>query len=98
MTNTLRGLVKQYGKLSFTRVMDAGHAVSAYAPETVYRIFQCAMFGSDAATGKTLARPCYHTTGPTDSWRNTMPRQLPETCMVEGKFQAVNPWAATGLT
>ena len=97
--NALRGLVKQYGQLSFSRVMDSGHAVSSYAPETVYRIFQRAMFGKDVATGKLPAGPNYHTTGPTDSWgwRNTMPNQLPETCMVEGKFQAVNPWAATGL-
>jgi hypothetical protein len=37
------GLVKQYGNLSFSRVFKAGHSVSAYQPETVYRVFMRAM-------------------------------------------------------
>lgn len=89
-------LVKQYGQLSFSRVLDSGHAVSAYAPEAVYRIFMRSMFDSDIATGKTHIGPEYHTTGPTDSWewRNILPEQLPETCMVGGNFTAMNPWDA----
>jgi hypothetical protein len=35
------GVVKQAGLLSFTRVFDAGHSVSAYAPETVSRLAPC---------------------------------------------------------
>lgn len=90
------GVVKQYGKLSFSRIFDAGHAVSAYAPEAVYRVFMRSMFGEDVATGERMVDEDYHTTGPTDSWRwrNKLPQSLPETCMVEGNFTRVNPWAA----
>lgn len=92
----LGGVVKQYGRLSFSRVFDAGHAVSAYAPEAVYRIFMRSMFGKDVATGGQVAGCGYRTTGPTDSlgWRNRLPEDLPQTCMVAGQFQAVNPWEA----
>ena len=89
------GVVKQYGQLSFSRIFDAGHAVSAYAPEAVYSIFQRAMFGKDIVSGECAAGPDYHTKGPTDSWgwRNKLPEPAPQSCMVAGEFQAVNPWA-----
>ncbi|KAK4159534.1 Alpha/Beta hydrolase protein [Cladorrhinum sp. PSN259] len=46
------GKVRQYGRgLSFSRVYQAGHSVSAYQPETVYRIFERAMGRKDVATG-----------------------------------------------
>ncbi|KAJ9609979.1 hypothetical protein H2200_006309 [Cladophialophora chaetospira] len=90
-----QGVVKQFGLLSFSRVFDAGHAVNAYAPEAVYRIFERAMSGKDIATGsKPAIAVGYHTTGPTDSWswRNTLPADVPHTCMVEGNWTATNPW------
>jgi hypothetical protein len=93
----LRAVVKQYGRLSFSRVLDSGHAVSSYAPETVYRIFQRSMMGMDVVTGKRNAVGTgYHTTGPRDSWswRNKLPASVPQTCMVEGQFQKRNPWAS----
>ncbi len=92
-----RGVVKQFGLLSFSRVFDAGHAVNAYKPEATYRIFERAMFGKDIATGSESAIGVgYHTTGPTDSWgwRNTLPVDVPHTCMIEGKWTATNPWEA----
>jgi hypothetical protein len=95
------GLVKQYGLLSLSRIFDSGHSVSAYAPEAVYRVFQRAMFGKDVATGKVPAIGVgYHTTGPTTSWswRNTLPADVPHTCMVEGKWTETNPWDAVNTT
>lgn len=85
----------QFGKLSFTRVFDAVHAVSASQPETVYRIFMRSMLGTDVATGKKQVGDLYSTKGPKDSlkWRNVLPKS-PESCMVEGKFQDVNVWTS----
>jgi carboxypeptidase D len=92
-----QGVVKQYGLLSFSRILDAGHSVNAYAPEAIYRVFQRAMFGVDVATGtKQAVGVGYHTTGPKDSWgwRNKLPADVPHTCMVEGKWTESNPWDA----
>lgn len=88
-------LVKQHSRFSFSRVLDSGHSVSAYAPETVYRIFQRTMDGLDVSTGTESVDDGYHTEGPTTSWQwtNTLPKNTPETCMVEGRFQDTNPWA-----
>lgn len=85
----------QFGKLSFTRVFNAGHAVSAFQPETIYRIFMRSMFGTDVATGKKQLGDLYATKGPKNAlqWRNVLPKS-PESCMVEGKFQDVNVWTA----
>ncbi|UPX19027.1 Carboxypeptidase D [Ascochyta rabiei] len=45
------GLVRQHGSVSFSRVFNAGHAVGAYQPETVFHIFDRVMFDRDVATG-----------------------------------------------
>ncbi|KIX03055.1 uncharacterized protein Z518_06605 [Rhinocladiella mackenziei CBS 650.93] len=97
--DTHGGVVKQYGQLSFTRVFDSGHSLSAYAPETVFRVFNRTMYGKDVATGSTVIGPDYHTTGPTDSWgwRNKMPKVFQNTCIVEGKFRPSNPWPITAV-
>ncbi|KAJ9628173.1 hypothetical protein H2204_009433 [Knufia peltigerae] len=94
--NAKTGVVKQFGQLSFTRVFDSGHSVSAYAPEAVFRVFNRTTFGKDVVSGQKVVGDDYHTTGPTDSWgwRNKMPPPIQDTCMVEGKFLSVNPWAA----
>ncbi|KIW32326.1 uncharacterized protein PV07_03880 [Cladophialophora immunda] len=94
------GLVKQFGALSFSRILDAGHSVSAYAPEAVYRVFERVMFGRDVATGSRSVGATYRTTGPADSWgwRNTLPANVPRTCMVEGEFTPTNPWGAISLS
>ena len=89
-------VVKQYERFSFSRVFDAGHAVSAYAPETVYRIFERTVLGLDAVTGKERIGPGYTTTGPATSWqwRNEYPSSPPETCILQGRFTEKNPWTA----
>jgi hypothetical protein len=91
-----QGVVKQFGLLSFARIFDSGHAVSAYAPEAVSRVFDRTMAGKDVETGtKKAVGVGYHTTGPTNAWhwRNTIPK-VPKTCMVEGNWTKVNPWDA----
>jgi hypothetical protein len=63
------GLVRQHNKISFTRVFDAGHAVGAFQPETVSRIFDRVMFDKDVATGDELVSSNYSTSGPMDVFR-----------------------------
>lgn len=46
------GLVREVGKLSFSRVFLAGHSTGGYQPQTVAQIFYRAMFGKDVATGQ----------------------------------------------
>ncbi|KAK7757545.1 hypothetical protein SLS62_000560 [Diatrype stigma] len=46
------GLTRQLGRLSFTRVFQAGHMVPAYAPAAAHAIFARAVGGWDVATGK----------------------------------------------
>ncbi|KAH8168907.1 serine carboxypeptidase domain-containing protein [Sarocladium implicatum] len=60
------GLVREVGKLSFSRVFLAGHSTGGYQPETVAKIFYRAMFGKDVATGEiNLAeQDSYATKGP----------------------------------
>jgi len=72
--------------VTFARVFDAGHAVSAYQPETVFQIFNRVMFDKDAATGQfsTLgsisatssnSTTSYSTTGSSSAWsfKNKLP-------------------------
>ena len=66
------GVVRQHGNLSFSRVFDAGHDVSWYQPETVYTIFNRAMFDTDVATGRFPTNGVgnnYTTSGPLSSWQ-----------------------------
>lgn len=81
------GVVRQHGKFSFARVFESGHSVSAYQPETVYRIFQRSMFGQDVATGKDVAGKLYSSKGPASSFgiKNKLPKS-PSGCIVEGEF------------
>ncbi|KAF2734906.1 alpha/beta-hydrolase [Polyplosphaeria fusca] len=76
------GVVRQYEGFSFSRVFEAGHAVSYSQPETVYQIFNRAMFSNDVATGQkdTSEGTRFQTSGPGDAWgwKNAMP-PMPET-------------------
>jgi Serine carboxypeptidase len=80
------GLVRQHGNMSFSRVFEAGHGVTAYQPETVYRIFQRAMFGRDIATGNVIIGPKsnYSSTGPAYSLelKNSVPDSPPPVCFL----------------
>jgi carboxypeptidase C (cathepsin A) len=49
------GVVRQYDGFSFSRVFEAGHAVSGFQPETSYNIFNRVMFRQDVATGTQTA-------------------------------------------
>ncbi|KAF2034063.1 alpha/beta-hydrolase [Setomelanomma holmii] len=64
------GVVRQHDKVSFSRVFEAGHAVGAYQPETVSKIFDRVMLNKDVATGKvnTVGNSSYSTTGPQSSF------------------------------
>lgn len=92
----LPAVVKQYDTFSFSRVLGAGHSVSAYAPETVYRIFERTIKGVDVVTGTKAVGSGYSTTGPRTSWgwRNVLPDSLRSTCMVEGQWAPTNAWSA----
>lgn len=43
--------MRQAGKLSFSRVIQAGQGVPYYQPETALAIFNRVMFGADVANG-----------------------------------------------
>ncbi|KAJ3535792.1 hypothetical protein NM208_g6987 [Fusarium decemcellulare] len=62
------GLVREHGNLSFSRIFQAGHSVSAYQPETMYRVFERALSRRDVATGEILLshNTSYATDGPLD--------------------------------
>lgn len=78
------GVVKQHGNLSFERVFDSGHDAAAYQPETVFRIFDRAIFNHDIATGRadTSGNCSYTTQGPLSAfgWKNTLPPSPPPAC------------------
>lgn len=80
------GVVRQHNGISFSRVFDAGHAVGAYQPETVSRIFDRVMFDRDVATGLTdtcgEGNASYSSTGPADSFhiKNVLPAQRENEC------------------
>ncbi|KAK7192631.1 hypothetical protein DPSP01_006571 [Paraphaeosphaeria sporulosa] len=61
------GLVRQAGKLSFSRVFQAGHEVPYYQPETALAIFNRVMFGADVATG-TVEAEGYVSAGEVSAW------------------------------
>ncbi|KAF4462693.1 serine-type carboxypeptidase Z precursor [Fusarium albosuccineum] len=62
------GLVREHGNLSFSRIFQAGHGVSAYQPETMYRVFERALSRRDVATGEVVLsqNTSYATEGPLD--------------------------------
>ncbi|KAH7324232.1 Alpha/Beta hydrolase protein [Stachybotrys elegans] len=80
------GLVREQGKLSFSRIFQAGHGVAGYQPETLSRVFDRAMFGRDVATGNVdlSQRRDYATRGPSTVYDvlNTAPEAIENTCLV----------------
>jgi hypothetical protein len=91
------GVVRQHNKVSFSRVFEAGHAVGAFQPETVSKIFDRVMFDRDVATGgiDTLDGP-YSSTGPESSFgiKNKLPLSPKSQCYV---WDAVNTCTADEL-
>ncbi|KAH8728155.1 Alpha/Beta hydrolase protein [Phaeosphaeriaceae sp. PMI808] len=78
------GVVRQHNKISFSRVFDAGHAVGAFQPETVSKIFDRVMFDKDVATGSltTNGNSSYSSTGPASSFgiKNELPPSPKSEC------------------
>ncbi|KAH7071608.1 Alpha/Beta hydrolase protein [Paraphoma chrysanthemicola] len=78
------GVVRQHEKISFSRIFDAGHAVGAYQPETVSRIFDRVMFDQDVATGRVdiTGSSSYSSTGPQSSFgmKNSSPPSPENEC------------------
>jgi hypothetical protein len=75
----VRGVTRQVGNLSFTRVFQAGHEVPSYQPAAAYAIFQRAMFNRDVATGLLPATDDLVTEGPKSSWHiKNDPPEVPE--------------------
>ncbi|PSR84070.1 carboxypeptidase S1 [Coniella lustricola] len=80
----VKGMTRQYGNLSFTRVFDAGHEVPAYQPQAAYEIFKRATFGFDIPTGLIQTSgngndddDQFSTIGPKDIWyiKGTLPQE-----------------------
>ncbi|KAF2798040.1 alpha/beta-hydrolase [Melanomma pulvis-pyrius CBS 109.77] len=71
-SNHTNGVVRQHGRVSFSRIFEAGHSVGAFQPEAVSTIFDRVMFDTDVATGNisilSNAMANYSTTGPTSSF------------------------------
>lgn len=78
------GVVRQHNKISFLRIFDAGHAVGAYQPETVSKIFDRVMFNKDVATGNIDIKQTasYSTSGPASSFhiKNELPPSPKNEC------------------
>ncbi|KAF7549366.1 hypothetical protein G7Z17_g6443 [Cylindrodendrum hubeiense] len=80
------GMVRQNGHVSFSRVFEAGHSVTAYQPETVYQIFKRSTFGFDIATGdvEISAEDNYSNKGPSSIFqlKNELPDGLAPMCFL----------------
>lgn len=74
-----KGMTRQHGNFSFTRVFDAGHGVPSFQPQASYEIFMRAVFGKDVATGSVDVSGNYATEGPQSTWHiKREPGEVPE--------------------
>lgn len=64
----IKGMTRQFGNLSFTRVFQAGHEVPSYQPAAAHEIFRRATFGLDIPTGLFTTDDQFATIGPKDIW------------------------------
>ncbi|OMP81760.1 Carboxypeptidase S1-like protein A [Diplodia seriata] len=73
------GETRQYGKLSFTRVWDAGHEVPYFQPAAAFQIFNRTTFSFDIATGelRVLPNSSYATNGTAETTHTTSAPPLP---------------------
>lgn len=89
----IKGMTRQFGNYSFTRVFQAGHEVPSYQPVAAHDIFVRATFNKDIATGLLPVTDELSTIGPKDTWyiKNIPPDMptpkcyilKPETCVSE---------------
>ncbi|VUC21495.1 unnamed protein product [Clonostachys rosea] len=80
------GFVREHGKLSFSRIFQAGHGVAYYQPETLSKVFDRAMFRHDVATGRVDLKEHtgYSSKGPADvsNVTNEIPAPVNNTCFL----------------
>lgn len=79
------GVVREYGPLSFSRVFQAGHDAYPYQPETIYKLFDRAIFNTDLATGSISTSGSsnnYSTKGPSscENIKLKLPPPPPPSC------------------
>jgi hypothetical protein len=75
----IKGMTRQLGNYSFTRVYQAGHEVPAYQPIAAYEIFMRATSNQDIPTGLLDVTEEFKTTGPKDTWHiKNIPPAMPE--------------------
>ncbi|OAL72421.1 hypothetical protein A7D00_3420 [Trichophyton violaceum] len=76
------GMTRQFGNLSFTRIYDAGHLISAYQPETLFTLFSRIVQGSvDLSTGQKVDISTFSTQGDANTTAtNSSPPMAKPTC------------------
>ncbi|GAB1199423.1 hypothetical protein APSETT444_008772 [Aspergillus pseudonomiae] len=80
----VKGMTRQLGNYSFTRVYQAGHEVPAYQPVAAYEIFMRATLDRDIPTGLRSVTEEFRTSGPKDTWhvKNIAPPMPEPRCYV----------------
>lgn len=82
-TTYVGGAVRQYGNLSFSRIYDAGHLISAYQPETAFTVFTRIIMGNDISLGGAADLSTYTSNGTANATETSKaPGQLEPTCWV----------------
>ena len=77
------GAVRQYGNLSFSRIYDAGHLISAYQPETAFTVFTRIIMGNGISLGEAADLSTYTSNGTANATETSKaPGQLEPTCWV----------------
>lgn len=64
----VKGMTRQYGNFSFTRVFQAGHEVPAYQGLAAHEIFNRATYGLDVPTGLIVTDDEFATVGHSEVW------------------------------
>lgn len=91
-----KGMTRQHGNYSFTRIFQSGHLVPAYQPEAAYDIFMRSLFNKDIATGKTDVRDDLKTEGPSSTWHvkhAAPPKPKPECYILTPESCTPDDWA-----
>ncbi|PHH88993.1 hypothetical protein CDD83_6784 [Cordyceps sp. RAO-2017] len=87
-SNTVGGVVRQYGNLSFSRIYQAGHTVPWYQPETAFVVFARILLGRSISMGNVVDLGTYNSTGGASATHTDRAPDAPEpTCFVRA-FEA----------
>lgn len=80
----VRGMTRQRGNFSFTRVFQAGHEVPAYQGCVAFELFERATFGLDVPTGRAVTDDEFVTAGPGSVWdvQGVVPVQMKPRCYI----------------